>query len=86
VLAQSLVFYFILFHFICFVLFYLMLANKQCIMIEGHWFNNSKIFSLLKNLEDTKLRIFFHNPDLTLGRRITSRITKNSDYRRAVHG
>ena len=40
-----------------------MLANKQCIMIEGHWFNNSKIFSLLKNLEDTKLRIFFHNPD-----------------------
>ena len=41
-----------------------MLANKQCIMIEGHWFNNSKIFSLLKNLEDTKLRIFFHNPDL----------------------
>jgi hypothetical protein len=44
-----------------------MLANKQCIMIEGHWFNNSKIFSLLKNLEDTKLRIFFHNPDLIAG-------------------
>jgi hypothetical protein len=41
-----------------------MLANKQCIMIEGHWFNNSKNFSFLKNLEDTKLRIFFHNPDL----------------------
>ena len=44
-----------------------MLANKQCIMIEEHWFNNSKIFSLLKNLEDTKLRIFFHNPDLLVG-------------------
>ena len=44
-----------------------MLANKQCIMIEGHWFNNSKNFSLLKNLEDTKLRIFFHNPDFSVG-------------------
>ena len=43
-----------------------MLANKQCIMIEGHWFNNSKNFSFLKNLEDTKLRIFFHNPDFLL--------------------
>ena len=48
-----------------------MLANKQCIMIEGHWFNNSKNFSLLKNLEDTKLRIFFHNPDLIMGSGLT---------------